>query len=251
MKLKDRVAVVTGASAGIGKAIAIALASEGADIAGAARGVERLQETKKAVEALGRKFLLVKCDVTKREDCQNLIDQALKRFGKIDILVNNAGGGARGQYAYFYEMSEELWDHIIALNLKSVFYCCRAVIGHMMERRYGKIINVASIFGMVGAAARMVDYSAAKAGVIGFTMALAKEVGPYGINVNCASPNLTATEVLNTVSKEFQEEVKKRSYLGRLCQPEDMAKMVLFLASDDASYITGQNFPVMGATNLG
>ena len=149
MKLKDRVAIITGASAGIGKATAIACAREGAHIAGAARGVEKLQETAKEVESLGRRFLVVKCDVTKKEDCENLVKETLNEFGRIDILVNNAGGAARGRTAPFHELSEEIWDFVIELNLKSVFYCCRAVIGHMMQRRSGKIINIASIFGIV------------------------------------------------------------------------------------------------------
>jgi len=202
------------------------------------------------VEAVGRKAIAMKVDVTQSEDINRMVKQVLDDFGKIDILVNNAGGSARKQNALFQDSKEEVWDWVIRLNLKGTLLCTRAVINHMLERRSGKIVNISSNAGMIGQI-KMVDYSAAKAGVIGFTKALAKEVSQNGINVNCVSPAAIQTAALGQFSEEGLAEKKKLSYLDRMGQPEDIAHAVAFLASDAAGYITGQNIPVMGGRNLG
>jgi len=191
--------------------------------------------------------MAAKTDITKSNETKRLAKKTLDEFGKIDILVNNAGGSAREKQTLFHESKEELWDFVLGLNMKGTFNCTRAVINHMMERRGGKIVSIASIAGMIGEAG-MVDYSAAKAGIIGFTMALAKEAAPYGINVNCISPGEIQTRWTVT-SKE--KKYMKLIGLGRLGKPEEIAAMVVFLASDEAAFITGQNHGVCGLWNLG
>ena len=271
MKLKDKVAIVTGAGGGIGGAVAIALAKEGADIVlndmyleptdEVTKGIKiigrndiRLEPLKKVadeVRAMGRKAITIKADVTKSEEIEQMVQTTLEELGKIDILVNVAGGSARGQARVpFHEGKKEVWDAVIEVNLKGTLICCHAVIGHMMQRRSGKIINTASIAGMMGKASQA-DYSAAKAGVIGFTKALAKELGPYGINVNCISPGPIVTPHFLTHGEEHVEALKRTTYLKTLGKPEDIANMVVFLASDEASYITGQNYAVCGGRSLG
>ncbi len=250
MELEDKFAIVTGGANGIGRAICIRLAMEGADIAVADIDMEQATEVVHEVEAVGRKGLALRVDVTKSEEINRMVKQVLEDFGKIDILVNNAGGSARKQNVLFKDSKEEVWDWVIKLNLKGTLLCTRAVINHMLERRSGKIVNISSNAGMIGQI-KMADYSAAKAGVIGFTKALAKEVSQHGINVNCVSPAAIQTAALGQFSEEDMAEKKKLSYLNRMGRPEDIACTVAFLASDAASYITGQNIPVMGGRNLG
>lgn len=250
MQLKDSVAIVTGGASGIGKAISLQLAQEGASVVIADIDVEGAKKVSDEIKTIGRRAMVVKIDVTRSEDVGQKIKAVLDEFGKIDILVNNAGGTAREKGGAFHESTEEVWDWVIALNLKGVRNCTRAVINHMMQRRSGKIINNASVSGVIGAANR-VDYSAAKAGVIGFTKALAKEVAPYGIYVNSVSPGPTETSLLFAASLERQRTLKESVLLGRFGKPEEIASMVVFLASDEASYITGQNFIVDGGRSLG
>jgi NAD(P)-dependent dehydrogenase (short-subunit alcohol dehydrogenase family) len=241
MKLEDKVAIVTGGANGIGRAIALRLAREGADVVVGDIEVDSAKEVIKEIESLGRKGMAGKIDVAKGDDAR------INKFGKVDILVNNAGGSARERRSLFNESKEEVWDFVININLKGAFNCTRAVINHMIERKSGKIVNIGSQAGMVGTKG-LVDYSAAKAGIIGFTMALAKEVASYGINVNCVSPGPIQTRMATSFGIE---ELKQMTGLGRLGKPEDVAAMVLFLVTDEADYITGQNYLVGGLSNLG
>jgi NAD(P)-dependent dehydrogenase (short-subunit alcohol dehydrogenase family) len=247
----DKIAIVTGAGSGIGKAIALRLAKDGNDVVVADVDLEGARQTATGIEALGRRAQTLRTDVTKSGEVNEMVKAALKEFRRIDILVNNAGGSAGKRQALFHQLTEEAWDYVMALNLKGVFNCCRAVIGTMMEQRSGKIINIGSVSGLIGHAG-MVDYSTAKAGVVGFTMALAKEAAAYGINVNCVSPGPIETPgVLQRQSPEGIERVKKSTGLGRFGRPEEIAAMVSFLASNEADFITGQTVAVCGIRNLG
>lgn len=252
MKLIDRVAIVTGAARGIGRAIALRLAKEGANIVIPDINMDRASRVVGEIKTLGRKSVAMKVDVTKSEETRRMAKTSLDEFGRIDILVNNAGVTAPdviGEHLPFHESTEEAWDAVIAVNLKGVFNCSRAVIEHMMQRRSGKIVSMSARAGMMGWAS-MVDYSAAKAGVIGFTKALAKEVGRYGINVNCVSP-AGPIAVEKPALEDLKEEIVRNIYMGRVGEPEDVANMVAFLVSDEASWITGQNYAVCGGLTLG
>jgi NAD(P)-dependent dehydrogenase (short-subunit alcohol dehydrogenase family) len=246
MSLIDKVAIVTGSACGIGRAIALGLAKEGASVVVTDINLEGAEAVTREIETLNSRSLAIKADMGQGQDVNQMVDAALRKFGKVDILVNNAGGvGSLLQgRIYFRESNEENWDFIIGRNLKSVFNCTRAVINLMIEKRSGKIINIASGAGIVGEA-KLSIYSAAKAGVIGFTKALAKEVGPFRVNVNSVSPGITRTPGTEEVLRE-EGDSGKRPVLGRLGEPEDIANMVVFLASDKADYITGQNFVVCG-----
>jgi NAD(P)-dependent dehydrogenase (short-subunit alcohol dehydrogenase family) len=249
MKLKDRVAIVTGGASGIGKAICTRMATEGADVVVADIAIEQAKEVAKELNAIGPRVTAIRVDATKSHDANQMVDAVLGEFGRIDILVNNVGGTARERKGPFCESTEEVWDWVIDLNLKSVRNCTRAVINHMIERKSGKIVNIGSVAGVKGSVI-LVDYSAAKAGVIGFTTALAKEVAPYGINVNCVSPGPIETPLLFSSSQERREGLRKTIYLGRFGKPEEIANMAIFLASDEASFMVGQNFIVDGGRSL-
>ncbi len=251
MELEGKVAIVTGAAMGIGRACALQLAKEGADIVLADIELQEANRVADEIKVIGRRALAIKTDVTKSTEVNQMVKKALEAFGKIDILVSNAGQGARERASLFCDSSEEVRNFVITLNFKGVLNCCRAVINHMIENRSGKIVNIASVAGMVGSSAGMADYSAAKAGIIGFSMALAKEVGSYGINVNCVSPGPIETEPILALPEAVREQWKKSSYLGRLGKSEDVAAVVAFLVSDEAGFITGQNYAVCGARNLG
>ena len=250
MKLMNMVSIVTGAATGIGRAIAFRLAKEGADIVIGDLNLESAIEVVKEIEALNRRAMAIRADVTKSREINQMIDTTLEKFGRVDILINNAGGSAREKKSLFYESTEEVWDYVLSINLKGVLNCCRAVIGQMMKQRSGKIVNIASCAGIVGDAG-LADYSAAKAGIIGFTMALAKEVASYGINVNCVSPGPIETTAVLTAHSDLLAHFKKITGFNRLGKPEDVANMVAFLVSDESNFISGQNFPVCGLRNLG
>ena len=193
MKLKDRVAIVTGGGRGIGKAIAIKLAEEGVHVVVASTSLEPAVQVVKEVEARGSKGLAIQTDVSKFDDVKRAVAKTIEQFGQIDILVNNAGGSARGKMSLFCDSEEDTWDYVLGTNLKGVFYTCRQVIGHMLNNGKGSIINIGSVAGMIGMASQ-VDYSAAKGGVIAFTKALAKETAPHGVRVNCVSPGPISSE---------------------------------------------------------
>lgn len=245
MKLADRVAIVTGAARGIGREIALTLVREGAKVTICDIDIEPLNDVASEIEAAGGQSLASKVDVTKSADLNQMVEATLQRFGGIDILVNNAGGSARDQASDFHEAKETVWGSVIARNLNGTLACTRAVINHMIERKSGKIVNLASVNGISGQAG-FVDYSAAKAGIIGFTKALAKEVNSYGINVNAVAPGVIETRVVEQIPKETMEEILKKLNLNRLGQPEDVANAVLYLASDEASYITGHILVICG-----
>lgn len=245
MRLANKVAIVTGAASGIGRGIAFGLAREGCDVMVIDVNLEGAKVVANEISSTGRQSLAIKTDVSKNKEVNDMVDTVLQKFGKIDILINNAGGSARERASLFCDSKEEVWDYVLGINLKGALNCSRAVINHMIKRRYGKIVSTASIDGIVGQAG-LTDYSAAKGGIIAFTKALAKEVGSYGINVNCISPGVIDTPALARLSPHLIEAVKKDIILGRLGKPEDIANAVIFLVSDESNWITGINLMVTG-----
>jgi len=236
LHLKDKVALVTGAGSqiGYGKAIALTLAEEGCDVIAADINLDGAKQTAAAIEALGRKALAVKVDVTNQAEVDAMVKKGIEKFGRIDILVNNAG--ASSQLRPFIEMTEEDWDFDIKTNLYGQMRVARAVLPHMIERRYGRIINTSGGQGIPNISI----YGAAKAGVVMFTQALAREVASQGVIVNAVGPGLGKTGLVYRAPQEFLEGEKQRSLLKRLCEPSDVAPVVAFLASDRCSYMVGQ-----------
>ncbi|MBI4289332.1 MAG: glucose 1-dehydrogenase [Chloroflexi bacterium] len=250
MKLARKVALVTGSASGIGRAIALEMAKEGASIAIADLNLDGAGKVAEEVKALGRESLAVRVDVSKSADVNDMVKTVLERFGRVDILVNNAGGSARQRATLFHKSTEEVWDYVLGINLKGVLNCSRAVINHMIERKKGVILNTASVAGMVGSVGRA-DYSAAKGGIIAFTKSLAKEVAEYGVRVAAVSPGVIETPMFNSIPRaHLQELLKNVAPVGRHGKPEDIAHMMTFLASDDAAFITGHNFVVDGGVIL-
>ena len=245
MKLADRVAIVTGAARGIGREIALTLVREGAKVTICDIDLGPLNDVANEIKAAGGQALACKVDVTKSAEINQMVDTTLRTFGHIDILVNNAGGSARDKASMFHLAPEEVWSATIARNLNATLACTRAVINHMIERKSGKIVNFASVNGISGQAG-FVDYSAAKAGIIGFTKALAKEVNAYGINVNAVAPGVIETRVIEQIPKETITGIINSLKLNRLGQPADIANAVLYLVSDEASYVTGEVLRVCG-----
>jgi 3-oxoacyl-[acyl-carrier protein] reductase len=250
-RVQDRVAVVTGAANGLGRAIAERLADEGAVIVGGDIESDALARVMKAIEGPGRTAVGVVADLTEAAGAKRLIDTAVERFGRIDILVNNVGGSRN---APIWEMPEDTWDFVLRLNLRSTFLCTRAAVPHMMARRYGKIVCISSgaregtpwtAYYQGGAA-----YSAAKAGVHGFIRDTALELARHGINVNAVAPGPIDTERVGEGLRHLNETVEyspnRMTPLGRLGKPIEVAHAVLFLASDEASYITGHTLAVTG-----
>jgi len=242
MKLGGKVAIVTGSTRGIGKAIAMNFASEGAAVVVTGRYVEQARQVVNEIKNQGGTAIAIKADVANRADVHNLVKSTLENFKAIHILVNNAGI-LRG--APLIRMTEEDWDVVLDVDLKGVFNCTQAVLGHMMEQRYGKIINISSICGFGAYFVGLAHYAAAKGGVIQLTKATAMEAGPYGINVNSIAPGTIRTELIYSrrnkeEAERFLEERKEQAVLGRVGEPEDIANLALFLASDDSNFITGQ-----------
>ena len=243
MNLADRVAIVTGSGRGIGRAIALRLAEAGASVVvndiGDAAPVEAVV---KEIKAMGGQALPVLADVSSAAEVDRLVAETTSAYGRIDILVNNAGI-ARDQL--LLRMTEEEWDRVLAVDLKSVFLGTRAVLKYMVKERRGRIISIASVVGIVGNAGQA-NYAAAKAGIIGFTRTVAKEVASRGITVNAIAPGFIDTEMTKRLKEEWKEELKKRIPLGRLGSPRDVAEAVAFLAGEEAGYITGQVLVVDG-----
>ena len=242
MRLKDKVAMVTGGGRGIGKAITLALAKEGADIVACDINLENLKEVAKKIEKLGRKILIQKVDVSKISEVNELVKKALDKFIKIDILVNNAGI-TRDNLSL--RMNEEEWDQVLDINLKGTFNCLKAVTRSMMKARSGRIVNIASVVGMMGNPGQA-NYAASKAGIIGLTKSAAKELASRGINVNAIAPGFIKTIMTETLSDEVKEKLINQIPLKRLGEVADVANLIVFLASDDASYITGEVIKVDG-----
>jgi 3-oxoacyl-[acyl-carrier protein] reductase len=241
--LNSKVAVVTGASRGIGRAIALELAARGARVVvNYHRSEQAAQEVVSQIQANGGEAVAFQADVSDFQQAQALIKFALETFGDLHILVNNAG---ITRDTLLMTMSEEDWDEVIRTNLKSTFNCSKAAIRHMIRKRYGRIINIASVAGQMGNAGQT-NYSASKAGQIGFTKALAREVASRNITVNAIAPGFVDTEILNTMPRETLEAALKLVPLGRMGRPEEIAFAVAFLASDQAAYITGQVLGVDG-----
>ncbi|MDY7078124.1 MAG: 3-oxoacyl-[acyl-carrier-protein] reductase [Chloroflexota bacterium] len=241
--LENKVAVVTGASRGIGRAIALELARRGARIViNYHRSTEAAAEVVAAIETAGGQAIAVQADVSDFEQAANLLKAAQDAFGQIDILVNNAGT-TRDQLLMM--MKEQDWDTVLDTNLKSVFNCCKAAARPMVRRRQGRIINITSISGISGQGGQT-NYAASKAGIIGFTKSLAKELGPRSITVNCVAPGFIPTALTNTMPEEWKQQVIEMTPLGRIGQPEEIAYAVAFLASDEASFITGEVLTVDG-----
>ncbi|AOY53810.1 3-oxoacyl-[acyl-carrier-protein] reductase [Clostridium perfringens] len=241
--LKDKVAIVTGGTRGIGRAIALKLADQGANIVINYRNSDKEAEELKAIlEEKGVKVLTVKCDISNFEDSKNLMYKCKEVFGKIDILVNNAG---ITKDTLIMRMKEEDFDNVIDVNLKGTFNCAKHASAIMLKQRFGKIINMTSVVGIAGNAGQ-VNYAASKAGVIGLTKSLAKELGSRGITVNAVAPGFINTDMTASLSEKVKEEASKNIPLKRLGDPEDVANLVGFLASDAANYITGQVINVDG-----
>lgn len=244
--LSGKVALVTGASSGIGRATAIALAGCGAAVCINYHRNERgAEETRAAIIAAGGRAMVARADVTRRADVRSLIERAVAELGPIDILVNNAGSLI--ERLRILELTEERWDEVIALNLKSAFLCSQAVAASMMERRTGAIINVASIAGRNGGALGSIHYSTAKGGLIAFTKGLAKELAPYGVRVNAVNPGVIDTPY----HEQFSTPEMMRAYtnnipLGRIGHPAEVASVIVFLASDAASYLVGETVEING-----
>jgi 3-oxoacyl-[acyl-carrier protein] reductase len=244
--LQGKVAVVTGASSGIGRATAEALASNGARvIINFHRNESGAEAARTKIVSEGGSAITVQADVTRASEVQSLIEQSVAEFGPIDILVNNAGSLV--ERLKILELTEERWDVVIDLNLKSAFLCCRAVVGSMMERKMGAIVNVSSIAGRTGGALGSIHYSAAKGGLITFTKGLAKELAPFGVRVNAVSPGVIDTPY----HEQFSSPEMMKTYaglipLGRVGTPEEVGKVICFLVSEAASYLAGETIEING-----
>ncbi|TVX94017.1 3-oxoacyl-[acyl-carrier-protein] reductase [Paenibacillus agilis] len=242
-KLEGKVALVTGASRGIGRSVALKLASEGADVVVNYAGSEAAAaDTVAAIEAMGRRAVAIRANVGKTQEADQLIQSTMEQFGRIDILVNNAGITRDN---LIMRMKEEEFDQVIETNLKGVFNCLKAVTRPMMKQRSGRIINISSVVGVLGNPGQA-NYVAAKAGVIGLTKASARELASRNITVNCVAPGFIETDMTDALSSEMREQLLHGIPLARLGQPEDIANAVLFLASNDSSYMTGQTIHVDG-----
>ena len=243
MQIEGKVAFVTGASRGIGRAIALTLAEAGADVAvNYAGNAAAAEEVAAEIRKMGRRALILQGDVSQTEAAAAMLDAVVAEFGRCDILVNNAGITRDG---LLMRMKEEDWDAVLNTNLKGVFNCTKAALKYMMKQRSGKIVNIASVVGIMGNAGQA-NYAAAKAGYIGFTKSVAKEVASRGITVNAVAPGLIATDMTSVLPDKVIEEMAAGIPLKRAGQPVDVAKAVLFLVSDDAAYITGQTLNVDG-----
>ncbi len=240
--LSGRVAIVTGASRGIGKAIAISLAENGAKVACVATSVERAAGTVEEIRALGGEAEAFGCNVGVTEQGQAVVDAVLAKWEKVDILVNDAGITRDGLLA---QMSDSDWDDVVQTNLRGTFVFTRACIVPMMQKRYGRIVNVSSVSGLIGNPGQA-NYSASKAGILGFTNTVAREYAKRKITVNAVAPGFIATDMTAVLGDMIITEAKKRIPANRVGEAQDIADAVLFLASDAASYITGQVIPVDG-----
>lgn len=243
MRFKNRSVIVTGSSRGIGKTIALAFAKHGANIVvNYVKNVKAANEVADSIRKIGRRFLVIQADVTEFKQVEKLAEQTLDEFGRIDILINNAGAH---NDSVVWKMDNEQWNEVVAVNLTGVFHCTKAVIKYMQKQGYGRIINISSVVGQIGSFGTS-NYSASKAGIIGFTKAVAKEVAQKGITVNAVALGYIDIGMGQRLSQEMKNTLVQQIPIGRFGEPKEVAQTVLFLASKDASYITGQVINVNG-----
>ena len=246
MRLKDKKAIVTGAGQGIGRSITLKLAQEGADVIIAESNPDTGTRTAKEVEAQGRKALFISVDVANQKQVQAMVEQVLKAWKRIDILVNNAGFDRPG---HLLKVKEEDWDAVLGVHLKGTLNCIQAVAPHMIQKGCGKIVNLSSVWGKRGAVSE-ISYSSAKAGIIGLTKSVARELGRYQINVNAILPGLILTPTIAKMAEKYQNMIIENTPLRRIGQPEEVANVVAFLVSDEASFVTGAMVEVSGGWNM-
>jgi len=240
--LEDSVAIVTGASRGIGHSITLVLAKAGTDLVLVGRNAEALEKVAQEVQDIGAKGLAVPCDVRVKAQVDTMAGRAVAEFGRVDILVNNAGKGSGGDVE---RISEERWDEVLDTNLRGPFLCAQAVVPLMRGRKYGRIVNIASISGQTGGVAGGADYAGSKGGLIALTKTLARDLGPDGITANAIAPGQMDTG-MGRISEEAKRRLEAQTPLGRLGTGDDIAYTVLFLASEEAGYITGATIDVNG-----
>ena len=255
MELKEKIAIVTGAGQGIGKAIALELARAGANLVLADIREDTIEKMKEEIDGMGREVLSIRTDVSKWEDAERMAKRTIERFGRIDILVNNAGISLRGKGGTRLRISDvgdQEWDTIMNVNLKGVFNCSKAVIPSMINQSFGKIVNMGSIVGLSGGAnsPASAPYCVSKAGVICLTKVLARELAQHNINVNAVAPGRIVTPLTGNVSPELNEEGLKHTPLGRFGNPIDIARGVLFLVSESGDFITGETLVIDGGRTM-
>jgi len=245
--LSGRAALVTGASRGIGRAIALQLASHGAAVAINYRRSEAQAKAVQAeIESCGGRAICVQGDVSVPEDADRIVEETGEAFGRLDILVNNAGFN---RDTLILRMSVEDWDQVMAVNLRAVFLCTRAALRRMLRQRWGRVINIGSVSGLAGNAGQA-NYAAAKSGLIGFSRAVAREMGSRGITSNLVAPGLVRTDLTKNIPQQVVDQAMQRILVGRLGTPEEIAAAVVFLASEEAGYITGHVLPVDGGLGM-
>ena len=246
MRLKGRKAIVTGAGQGIGRSIALKMAQEGAEVVIAEMNPDTGNQTVREIEALGGKALLISVDVANLKHVRAMVGQVLEAWKRIDILVNNAGFDRPGN---LLKVKEEDWDAVLGVHLKGTLNCIQAIAPHMIENGYGKIVNLSSVWGKRGAVSE-ISYSSAKAGIIGLTKSVARELGRYQINVNAILPGLILTPTIAKMAEKYQNMIIENTPLRRIGQPEEVANVVAFLVSDEASFVTGAMVEVSGGWNM-
>ncbi len=246
MRLKEKRAIVTGAGQGIGRNIALKIAQEGADVVVAEMNSGTGAQTAKDVEALGRRALFIPIDVANQKQVQKMVSDVLGSWKKIDILVNNAGFDRPGS---LLKVKEEDWDAVLGVHLKGTLSCIQTLAPHMIENGYGKIINLSSVWGTRGAVSE-ISYSTAKAGIIGLTKSVARELGRYQINVNAVLPGFISTPTVSKMAEKYRNMIIENTPFRRMGQPEEVANVVAFLASDEASFMTGAMVEVSGGWNM-
>lgn len=242
MNLDGRVAIVTGSSRGIGRAIAIELAKEGASVVNNDKSIHEALDTVGTIKKMGLKAIYLKADVSNIKEASDIFEATVKEYGKVDILVNNAG---IIRDAFLDNMSDDDWHSVISVILTGTYNCTKLAVKLMKQQMYGRIVNISSVVGQMGNLGQA-NYAAAKAAVIGFTKTVAKECARYGITVNAVSPGFIETSMLKKIPVDVIPKILKQIPLGRFGKPEEVAKLVAYLVSDDAGYITGQVFNING-----
>ncbi len=246
MRLKEKKVIVTGAGQGIGRSIALKMAQEGADVVLFEKNPDTGNQVRKEIEDLGKKGLNFTVDVADKEQVDSSMKQVLNEWKRIDILVNNAGFD---RPAKLLDVKEEDWEAVLGVHLKGTLNCIQAVAPHMIQNNYGKIINISSVWGKAGAISE-ISYTSAKAGIIGLTKSVARELGRYQINVNVVLPGLILTPTISRMPEKYQRMILEDTPLRRMGQPEEVANVVAFLASDEASFVTGALIEVSGGWNM-